>query len=53
MRVTLQPETYSASSVTVKVSMSLENEQELMNAAGAVQTVQGIISLFEAIVGKR
>lgn len=53
MKVTLEPETYSASPVSVLISMSQEGEQKWMDAVGAIQTVQELISILRAITGEK
>ncbi len=53
MRVTLQPETYSAGPVSVSIPMSQEEEQKLMSVVKPVQTAQEIISIFKTITGEK
>ena len=53
MRVTLQPETYSASPVSVSIPMSQEGEQKWMDAVGTAQTIQQFMSILRTIVGER
>lgn len=53
MKVTLQPETYSAGPVSVSIPMSQEGEQRWMNAVGTAQTIQQFLSILETIIGKR
>lgn len=49
MKITLKPETYRASPVFISVPMSKKDEEELMGAAKTVRTVQGVVSILNAI----
>lgn len=49
MRITLKPETYRENPVFISVPMGQKDEQELMSAAKAVKTVQGVVSILNAI----
>ncbi|MBA7616797.1 hypothetical protein ES703_24097 [subsurface metagenome] len=53
MIVTLQPEEYSASPVSVSVPMSQDEERNLMKLVGAAQIAQALKSIWDAFTRKR